>query len=87
MPSNDLIPDEMFLRAKRLSAETGPLELHGESFYLIDDGGRGLPAKRWTQRFQNANTLVFVVSLTGFFHEHTDSKSSVCMPCIKNLNL
>ena len=85
LPSDDLIPDEMFLRAKRFFAETGPLRLHGESFYLIDDGGRGLPAERWIHRFRNADTLVFVVSLPGICHERTNSEALVCISCIDNV--
>lgn len=62
------MPDEMLLRGyyTTTGAHVTKLDIKGHSCQLHDVGGRRSERKKWLNRFQDIDVVIFVVSLTGY---------------------
>lgn len=65
---NDVTTHDFLLRARTdtIAPEGLKVNIKGVPCQLFDDGGGRLGPKRWTQRFRNADCLVFAVNLLGY---------------------
>lgn len=62
------MPDEIFLRGYHNTTviDNARLGTKGYSCELFDFGGRRSQRKKWQSYFQDVDTVIFVVSLTGY---------------------
>lgn len=62
------MPDELLLRGcyRTTGIHDTKLDIEGRSCHLYDVDGRRSERKKWLNYFQDADTIIFVVSLTGY---------------------
>ena len=66
---NEIItPDELLLRGYHATtgSHRAKLETKGRSCEIVDVGGRRSQRRKWLNYFQDVDTIIFVVSLTGY---------------------
>ncbi|KAF6217704.1 hypothetical protein HO133_006531 [Letharia lupina] len=62
------MPDELLLRGcyRTTGIHDTKLDIEGRSCHLYDVDGRRSERKKWLNYFQDVDTIIFVVSLTGY---------------------